>query len=147
MDGMQLIYAELAASRVNVEVMFSEATDGPSFVTCRLRPWKGNRNAQSMVLAGGSTCDEAIYHAYCGLYRGVYIPLDWSARATSGGVVNELPARATTNSATGGLQVDPGASFGSFMGSGSGQGKNGQQKASQGQIQPLHVVGRNKPKD
>jgi len=147
MEGMDLIYAEIAASRVNCEVIFEEATSPSPIVTCRLRPWKGGRNSNSMVLAGGRTVDEALYYAYVGLYGGHYVPMDWSARADSVGLVYELSPKTTDQRRTSGLQLAPNASFDSFMGHQSAKGENGHQKATQSDSEPIRVAGRNKPRD
>lgn len=147
MDGMDLIYAELAASRVNTELCFAEATVEEPIITCRLRPWKGGRNSNSMVLAGGRTADEALYYAYIGLYRGDYIPMDWSARAANVGLVLELDPKTTPQHRTPGLQLDAARSFDAFLGNQSAEAKNGVSGGSEGHSEPLRLTGRNKPRD
>ena len=145
MDGMNLIYAEVAASRVNCEVMFEEATTEDPIITCRLRPWKGGRNANSMVLAGGRTMDEALYYAYVGLYRGHYIPMDWSARAVSVGLVMEYNPPTSSQRRTPGATIDPDATFDTFVGHTSGEAKKGPEKPAQRDSEPIRLTGRNNP--
>lgn len=135
MDGMNLIYAELAASRVNCELIFGEATTQDPVITCRLRPWKGGRNSNSMVLAGGRTADEAIYYAYVGLYGGHYVSMDWAARADGVGLVYELSAKTDYQRRPSGPQFDPAASFDSFLDPRQGEAKKAPQKATQSELE------------
>lgn len=87
------IWSALSTERVNVEVMFVPDPISGLMVSCRIRPWKGGNNADRMILAGGASPDEAIAYAYFGLYRGRWIPLNWSQRATTLGVQNAAPAQ------------------------------------------------------
>jgi|InoplaM1SAM_1038575.scaffolds.fasta_scaffold05553_1 hypothetical protein len=83
------VYQCLADAKVNVELIPSRGNNNEFLWTCRLREYGNSNNKTQMLLAGGHTADEALYHATEAWIGAMYIPLDWRARATDVGPVDE----------------------------------------------------------
>jgi hypothetical protein len=80
-DVMQDVYLFFSGERVNVELMFNDDPDMGPLITARGRKWKGSGHENDMVLAGGLTSEEALFHLARGLLKEMWIPLEWSQRA------------------------------------------------------------------
>src|SRR5688572_10621587 len=147
MEVIDQVYACMATERVNCDIIFIEEENQGVFINIRLRPWKGGRRADSMVLAGGRTLDEALYYAYSALFQGLYIPQDWSARTLSRGYVAESGQTSPGKNAPRRPTFDATASFGAVVGPGVDSQENGAQESSEEHTGPVLVIKRNMPKN